>query len=213
MLRKKLREKIHRVSPDRLRYVCPECLEARVVEDPETGERVCSACGYVLEEKAKMVHRLPFDETYAIVNPLVFNKSLGGTLPSRSLYRVIARTPDGKSRNVPIRQIRAIHELHDPPLIKRMKEYAEDLRKRSGLDVEGNPVGNPDTFSVTLGQLIEKVGSRAMLERVWGRRGKELAEACFIVAVEMFNPRARVEGLKPRKRALIYVKALASRKG
>lgn len=216
-LKKKLVTKLKQVSPDRLQFICPECLEARVVEDPVTGERVCANCGYVVEEYGpKMVHTLPFDEgdgmtpgaAYALENPLVFNKSLGGTLPVRQLYRVIARGPEGQRKEVPVRQIKAIHELHDPPLIRRMKEEAERLRKAFGLDRRGNPVGDPDAFSVTLGRFIEKVGSRALFDGEWRRRGRELAEACFIAAVERFNPRARVKGLKPRKRALIYVKSI-----
>jgi len=216
-LKRKLVEKIQQVSPERLQLVCPECLEPRVIEDPVTGERVCTSCGYVVEEYGpKMIHTLPFDEgrsvtpgaAYALENPLVFNSSLGGTLPVRQLYRVIAKGPEGQRKEVPVRQIKAIHELHDPPLIRRMKEEAERLRKAFGLDRRGNPVGDPDVFSVTLGRFIEKVGSRALFDGEWRRRGRELAEACFIVAVERFNPRARVKGLKPRKKALIYVKTI-----
>jgi hypothetical protein len=80
---------------------CPDCLEAKVYTDPENGERVCTGCGYVLEQQADMVHRLPFDETYALESGLAFNKSLGVADTVRRRYgytKILAKTRNNVSK-------------------------------------------------------------------------------------------------------------------
>jgi len=265
-LDKKLTKKLLVVSPDRIQYVCPECLEARVYKDPETGEQVCTSCGYVVKQQPDMVHRLPFDETYALENPLVFNKSLGGTIPKKHYGRVLAKIRNNKAKMeavkeivteckdgrlepveaghkirevlvhggaeeiaeviietdepkeaaqkiiniydvVPIRQIQTLHDIHDPPLIRRMKEYAEKFRKQSKMDVE-NPVCDPDVFSVALGTLVEKVGNEALLDEDMKHSPRDLAAACFVKVVRTMSPKVRVQGRLRRslkEEALRYV--------
>jgi len=39
-----LKGKIGDITPERLEFVCPECLNARVYFDPERNERVCGDC-------------------------------------------------------------------------------------------------------------------------------------------------------------------------
>ena len=58
-LTKLLESRIGKITPDRLEMVCPECLNARVYEDPETGEKVCGSYRAVLDY-AKFDENLPF---------------------------------------------------------------------------------------------------------------------------------------------------------
>ena len=51
-LKRKLTKAGLDVSSDQLRFICPDCLEAKVYEDPENGERVCTSCGTVEESVA-----------------------------------------------------------------------------------------------------------------------------------------------------------------
>jgi len=104
-LRKKLVRSIKQVTPDRIRFVCPECLEARVYEDHEKGECVCTNCGYVVRQQPAMIHRLPFDQTYALENQLVFNKSLGGTLDKKTVGRVLTKVRNSKAKTDEVEKI------------------------------------------------------------------------------------------------------------
>jgi len=80
---------------------CPECSSDQIVRDPESGERVCKSCGYVLEQQADMVHRLPFDETYALESGLAFNRSLGVADTVRRRYgytKILAKARSNVSK-------------------------------------------------------------------------------------------------------------------
>jgi hypothetical protein len=265
-LERKLAQKIGQVSPSLLSFVCPECLEARVYEDAENGEKVCHNCGYVAEQQPLMTHRLPFDETYAFENPLVFNKSLGGTADWKCVSRVLTKVRGNEEKTeavegvislckngsltpfeaaqkireilirggaeeiaeairetddpkeaarrivnmfdaIPIRQIMTLHDVHEPQLVRKMKEYGERFRKDSGLD-RTNPVCDPDLFSVALGALIEKVGGAAVLEPYIQHSPRDLAAACLVKTVKKMNPKIRIEGrIKSlaRPEAVMYV--------
>jgi len=205
-----IRHKKEKKSKEKLTF-CPECLETKVYEDPENGERVCQSCGYVLEQQVDMVHKLPFDQTYAMENDLVFNKSLGDTLPSRHLYTVLAKVdhPDGK---IPVHQIRAITTIFDPPLIRKMKEYAENFRKQTGLNAP-NPYCDPDLLSVELGRLVQKVGNTALSHPYWRHRPRDLALACFHKAVRNLRPGFSLGGRLAKtlkKDALTYVSSVVT---
>jgi len=211
-LQRKLAVSLQQVSADRLRLVCPECLEARLIQDSETGETVCMSCGVVTEQEPEHVHTLGFDQTYALTNPLVIGKSLGDTLPRIQLYNVLAKAHEnnGTKEDVPINQIRTIIGFSEPPLIKRMKEYAESLRKDSTL--AGNrPICDQDVFSVILGNLVEKVGNAALLDPDFKHSPKALAEACFLKAIERVNPDILVEGLQTDEKIIRYVETIVRR--
>jgi hypothetical protein len=191
-------------------YICPECLNARVWDDPGTGERACTSCGYVLDRAPKVTHTLPFDETYALVNPLAFNDSLGETLPRGSLYTVLARGRVGgvstrEGAPIPIHQIRAIHDLHEPPLLRSMKEHGERLRREAGLD-QPNPICDPDLFSVALGGVIEKVGNAALFDPDFAHRSLDLAVACFHRTVKKMKLGAEIRGSEPEEDASRFVR-------
>ncbi|MGB9774606.1 MAG: TFIIB-type zinc ribbon-containing protein [Bacteroidota bacterium] len=138
-----LKAKIGRISPDRLEYVCPECLNARVVEDAETGERVCTSCGMVVSRGEQVSMDLPFDTTYALTSELALGRSLGGTLPSNGLYRVLAKGRNGAvDLGIRARQIRVLTEVNEHPALARMLKLAFELSKRFGL--EGDKLFNND---------------------------------------------------------------------
>jgi hypothetical protein len=65
-----LKSKIGKITPDRLETVCPECLDTRVYEDPETGERVCGSCGAVLDH-------VSFDDEPPIRHYIRLDKRVG----------------------------------------------------------------------------------------------------------------------------------------
>jgi len=192
-LKRKLLSKINQITEERLELICPECLAARVFQDLESGEKVCTNCGYVVDEQPDMVHRLPFDETFAIENPLVFNGSQGSVLSRRALFTILAKAHNG-SAEIPIHQIRTIATTFDPPLTHKMKEYAEALRKNARMDTS-NPVCNPDIFSVALGNMVEKVGNIARFDPDMKRSPKDLAAACFVKTLEKMNAHIVIEGV------------------
>lgn len=126
-LGKKLVAKLGQISPDRLQLVCPECLEARVYDDPETGERVCTVCGYVIKQQPTMIHRLPFDQTYALENQLVFNKSLGGTLDKKSIGRVLTKVRNNTPKIEAVKDIAEKHREGQLDALEAGREIREIL--------------------------------------------------------------------------------------
>jgi len=119
-----------------LTKLCPECFEESVEFDAESGERVCRRCGLVVEEYLdQFSDDLPFDTTYALTNHLAFGKSLGGTLPMKQLYKVLAQAPEG-TKDLPIRstQIQVLANAVEPPVVKTMLNYGSRMLKELGLD-------------------------------------------------------------------------------
>jgi hypothetical protein len=126
-LRKKLVGSLKQVTPDRIRFVCPECLEARVLEDHEKGESVCTNCGYVVAQQPSMIHRLPFDQTYALENQLVFNKSLGGTVDKKSIGRVLIKVRNSKAKIEALKEIAEKHREGQLSALEAGREIREIL--------------------------------------------------------------------------------------
>jgi len=87
--------KLRMITPDRLQFVCTECLGTRVYEDPESHEKVCTDCGFVLGEVMEMDESLPFDVTYAPASELSVNRSLGGSITRRDQCRLQRQNGDG----------------------------------------------------------------------------------------------------------------------
>ena len=124
-LEKKLANKTLQVSDVPKDLICPECGEVSFWRDPETGEEVCTKCGFVAERQADMVHRLPFDETYALESGLAFNKSLGVADTVRRRYgytRILAKTRNN---------------------VDKVKTIAEILREWKSGQLHAEP-GRPD---------------------------------------------------------------------
>jgi len=175
-LRKKLVTRLKQVSPERLRFVCPECLEARIREDPETGEHVCMNCGFIADE-SKISETIPFgteDEpnTYALTSHIAYGKSLGFTMPKSHLYRVVAKVSMENAKEaplenaekipIPIRQIQTITETVDPPIVRSMLNYGSRLLKELGFD------GDTDSNHVladSYGRLLRKIGAYIMVSK------------------------------------------------
>jgi len=265
-LRKKLSQIWDKI-PEWKELICPECLEPAVWLDTERGERVCTSCGHVVESE-NMIHRLPFDETYALENKLVFNKSLGGTADKRAVLRVLSRTRNNKwkvqtvaeavkiynmgeaslydvSRKIlevfmdfgvdelagalkeamekakndpyevarrivnrfdaiPIRQIMTLHEIHESPLLRRVKGELEALRKQYGPS-SVRPYADPDVFSDELGRLAGKVCQAVSSNPKLKFKAKELAAAVFIKTVNLLNPRIIVRYPQAPQEVLKFV--------
>ena len=85
-----LLKRINVINAERLELVCPECLEARIWPDPESGERACTNCGFVVNEPAdnelcEQDDSLPFDTPYGRpTSDLSVGRSLGDTLDAKS---------------------------------------------------------------------------------------------------------------------------------
>jgi len=113
-------------------FVCPECLEMTV---KIVGVmRVCGRCGLELG-RWELDQSLPFDTTYAPTSSMALGRSLGGTLPSKQVYRVLMRSPTGrKDIGLRARYINIIHEANESPTVKKLLEYGSGLLKNLGLE-------------------------------------------------------------------------------
>lgn len=175
-----LKAKIHEITPERLEFVCPECLNARVYTNPETGERVCTYCGRIIEESLDYDESLPFDVTYALTSELACGRSLGGTLNGKALLKVLAKstatktlakTGQGTDLGLRARLIRVMAETSEPPPLAKALKHSYELSKR--FNMEGNKLFNND-----LGRNVRRAFWLCwMLETPFSR--KTLVETCF----------------------------------
>lgn len=175
-----LKAKIHEITPERLEFVCPECLNARVYINPETGERVCTYCGRVMEENFDCDESLPFDVTYALTSELACGRSLGGTLNGKALLKVLAKSPatkalakteQGTDLGLRARLIRVMTETAEPPALAKALKHSYEVSKR--FNMEGNKLFNND-----LGRNVRRAFWLCwMLETPFSR--KTLVETCF----------------------------------
>lgn len=175
-----LKAKINEITPERLEFVCPECLNARVYINPETGERVCTYCGRVMEENFDCDESLPFDVTYALTSELACGRSLGGTLNGKALLKVLAKSPatkalakteQGTDLGLRARLIRVMAETSEPPALAKALKHSYEVSKR--FNMEGNKLFNND-----LGRNVRRAFWLCwMLETPFSR--KTLVETCF----------------------------------
>ena len=202
-----LKAKIKVLSPERLEFVCPECLEARVYEDPETGERVCGNCGTVLENM-EYVNHLPFDTTYALTSDLAYDKSLGGTLNGKALMRVLARSPASEPLvqngnmhlGVRARLAKIMVETFEPPPLKMALKKGYELSVEYGLE-------GVKLFNHALGKQIRHGFwlNYMLADRSFNRH---LAETCFYFTLLKFKKHHIARAFyaeKPVNRALLTV--------
>jgi hypothetical protein len=144
---KRLRSKLLKLAPPGeqvfssldsiISRVCPECLDVTLVEDSETGERVCSRCGLVLDsdEPSRFDESLPFDTTYALESSLAVGKSLGGTLSRYGLYRVLAKSQSGAvDLGLRARYMRVFTETSEYPGLAKALRMGYELSKSFGLE-------------------------------------------------------------------------------
>ena len=145
-----LRNMLEESSKESSYGLCPECLSAKIVEDPETGEVICRSCGYVIEKLPNLDFRLPFGTTYALESPLAVGKSLGGTITRQGLYRILAKSAAGtEDLGIRARHIRIMIETNDPP------DLAKILRKGTSLIKEFN-LENEKLLAHDLGKNIRR---------------------------------------------------------
>ena len=113
-------------------FVCPECLEMTV---KIVGVmRVCHKCGLELG-RWELDQSLPFDSTYAPTSSMALGRSLGGTLPSNQVYRVLMKSPTGRTDiGLRARYINIVHESNETPTVKKLLEYGSGLLKNLGLE-------------------------------------------------------------------------------
>lgn len=170
-LRRKLVKCLKHVSPERLEFVCPECLEARVLYDHDRKERVCQSCGLVVENVLSFSPNLSWDLTYALTNNLAFGKSLGGTLPNYHMHKVLAKTKDQlvDRTDLPIRsrQIRIISESVDLPVVKNMINYGSKMLKSLDMNRKWvNYIDSDHVFADRIGRLLRKLGAFLQISKL-----------------------------------------------
>ncbi|MFH0896980.1 MAG: TFIIB-type zinc ribbon-containing protein, partial [Candidatus Bathyarchaeota archaeon] len=118
-----------------LSKVCPECFGTDFITDRETGEKICTSCGCVVDQVMEKSKDLPFGETYALTSNIAFGKSLGGTLSKKGVFIVLAKVP-AETKDLPIRstQIQVLSSAVDPLVVKRMLSNGSRMMKELGLD-------------------------------------------------------------------------------
>jgi hypothetical protein len=162
------------VDEDRLRMVCPECLSTRLFPDPETGERTCGACGYVMNaddgQDACMDESLGFNTTYALESSMAIGKSLGSSPAVRDTYKILA-VVNKDDLGLRARQIRIMSETNEHPRLAELLRLLYELSKRYGVD--GDKIFNNDVatnlrraFWLTR-EIDLKVTKRALAESVF----------------------------------------------
>jgi len=156
---------------------CPECFQKSVVLDRETGEYVCTSCGFVVEEDGANISKdIPFGteenpNTFALTSNIAYGKSLGFTMPKSHLFRVVVenakknRSPrvgdDGKIP-IPIRQMQAVTQMVDPPIVRSLLNYGSRLMKAVGLDRDTD---RDHALADRYGRLLRKIGAYIMVSK------------------------------------------------
>jgi hypothetical protein len=167
-------QKSGQVDEDRFQFVCPECLSARLFPDPETGERTCGACGYVVNaddgQDACMDESLDFNTTYALESSMAIGKSLGSSPALRDTYKILA-VANKDDLGLRARQIRIMSETNEHPRLAELLRLLYELSKRYGVD--GDKIFNNDVatnlrraFWLTR-EIDLKVTKRALAESVF----------------------------------------------
>jgi hypothetical protein len=162
------------VDEDRFQFVCPECLSARLYPDPESGERTCGACGYVMNaddgQDACMDESLGFNTTYALESSMAIGKSLGSSPAVRDTYKILA-VVNKDDLGLRARQIRIMSETNEHPRLAELLRLLYELSKRYGVD--GDKIFNNDVatnlrraFWLTR-EIDLKVTKRALAESVF----------------------------------------------
>lgn len=205
-LRQHLKRKIGVITRERLDFICPECLEAKVYYDPEKSERVCGNCGYVFDEPAEFDEGLPYDTTYALTSDLAYDKSLGGTLNGKALMRVIAQSSINnvlaKEGNLHLglraRMIKTIVERFEPPALRAALEKAYKLSKVYRMDSD-------KVFNNFLGR---KVREGFLICVMLNKSARKLVGTCFLLALRMAGKNALADEFEAREKNKISYKLM-----
>jgi len=180
-----------------LSNLCPECGAPVREEDREV---VCSICGLVVKEN------MVFSEDYsrflhqagpAPVSNIAFGKSLGDTLPMKELYKVLAKSENGRL-DLPIRaiQIRNIIKYSEHPTVRNLVERGSKILTEYGFRVEGG--GEPKQehiFADVFGKQLRRVGGILAYGNERIRNYKQIAEAVFYLTLQELDP-VKAEALK-----------------
>jgi len=174
------------VSKNKTR-VC-QCGSEEVYFDRENGEVVCVKCGLVLSTVESFENRLPFDTTYALTNNLAFGKSLGGTLPRRELYEVLARGPNG-TKDLPIRstQIQVMSSAVDPPVVKTMLNYGSKAMTEIGLNRDDDMC---HVLSDQYGRIIRTVAAFLQISKARVQPHLVARAALYHILIQLYPAKA-----------------------
>jgi hypothetical protein len=168
--------------------ICPECLSTTLMEDHDRGEVVCTTCGAVVDEIDELSGDLPFDTTYALTNHLAFGKSLGGTLPSNQLYKVLAKAPEG-IKDLPIRsaQIQVMSNAVEPPVVRRMLNYGSQMLKQLYLDRDEDECHK---LSDQYGKLVRTAAAFLQVSKLKVQPHLVARAALYHVLIQLYPERA-----------------------
>jgi len=165
---------------------CPECGSIDIKRIPDRSiEIVCSNCGLVLDKKQEYgegYEQFVHQDGPAPVCNLAFGKSLGDTLPSKELYKVLGKAQEGK-KDLPIRtrQIQTIIKYYEHPKVRKLLEYGSKISKEHGLLQD-------HVFADTYGRKLRDLGSflAASEKRVGSYR--RFASTVFYLTLKTFDP-------------------------
>lgn len=174
------------VSKNKTR-VC-QCGSEEVYFDRENGEVVCTKCGLVLSSVESFENRLPFDTTYALTNNLAFGKSLGGTLPRKKLYEVLAKGPKG-TKDLPIRstQIQVMSSAVDPPVVKTMLNYGSKVMTELGLNRDDDVC---HVLSDQYGRIIRTVAAYLQISKARVQPHLVARAALYHILIQLYEGKA-----------------------
>ena len=167
--------------------VC-QCGSEEAYFDRENGEVLCTKCGLVLSSVESFENRLPFDTTYALTNNLAFGKSLGGTLPRKELYKVLARGPKG-TKDLPIRstQIQVMSSAVDPPVVKTMLNYGSKVMTELGLNRDDDVC---HVLSDQYGRVIRTVAAYIQISKARVQPHLVARAALYHVLIQLYPAKA-----------------------
>jgi len=167
---------------------CSSCGSTEITFDRENGEVVCTKCGLVLSSVESFENRLPFDTTYALTNNLAFGKSLGGTLPRKELYKVLARGPKG-TKDLPIRstQIQVMSSAVDPPVVKTMLNYGSKVMTELGLNRDDDVC---HMLSDQYGRIIRTVAAYLQISKARVQPHLVARAALYHVLIQLYEGKA-----------------------
>ena len=115
-----------------LKRRCPECGKDTIIK--AGSALVCRTCGIEIENIPLMSQDLPFDQTYAIESKIVFNNSLGDTLPRNELFTIIAQSSAGtEDLGIRARHLKTVIQSSELPQTRRLKEEVSKVLRKYGL--------------------------------------------------------------------------------
>lgn len=160
------------------------------LQETRDGEVVCSRCGLVWNDGGFQIgDQIPFNDEmdergdyenhWHITSTLSFEKIGSPTLDRYKLYRVLAKSPNGRTDlGIRSRQIRVFSSAVDHPQVLKLLRLGSELCKKFGLD-------DRHAFANFLGHALRRIAILLLLDPK-GFRAKQLAEATFASVSKSF---------------------------